>query len=278
MTNLIDAEEYDHLYFSDKVSPTVYPEKFDFKQYRTHTFSYIQSLSIEHRKLTRQLLDHYISIVGGVYGKDILEHIPSVMEKLLIEFDILPFNGKYPLNKTIFYECYREMIRKPRKYECENVHFYTKSVRTIELYEVLNRLVICRSTKPKPRMLKQLAAEVYINSKHWIYASILDLIQHNFNDMVFTNNFSTSYFSTFYDILLIKFVFQYFLKRNDTNFPVFNLICKCSDGFKNKNHVQVEGGESFSIKNLCILCNSIKYHVLKNYVHRENKRFCLCED
>lgn len=41
-----------------------------------------------------------------------------------------------------------------------NVKTYTKSVRVMEYFGFTNRLVICRSSKPKPRMLKQFAAEV----------------------------------------------------------------------------------------------------------------------
>lgn len=73
--------------------------------------------------------------------------------------------------------------------------------------------------------------------------------------MEFTNNLLETY--TFYDILLMKFLFQYFMKHYDTNFPVFRLICKCTFGLKNKNHVQADSSEK------CILCNAIETRIFR---------------
>lgn len=279
MANLIDDEEYDPLYFSDMVSPTMCSEKFDFKEFRNHRKSYIQSLSIEYRKILCQLLLHYVSIVQGVYGRDFIEHIPRMMYNLLYEFDILSIYGSNKSKFNVFStESYRRMIQKNyKRYECENAYLYAKPVRVMEYSDIVNRLVIRRSSKPKPRMLKQIAAEIYINSKQWIYTSVLDLIQHNFKDLFFSSNIIETY--TFYDVLLIKFVFQYFLKRNDTNFHIFELICKCTYGLKNKNHVKYESPDRFySFKDACVLCNAIESRVLKRYLYREHSGICLCED
>lgn len=214
-----------------------------------------------------------------MYGREIIEHIPKVMRNLLKDFNILTVyeaNGKTFNFQITPSDCFREMIRKPKRYECENAYFYTKSIRTMEYYGTTNRLVICRSTKSKPRTLKQLAAETYINSKEWIFTSILDRIQYNFKDIIFTDNFSETH--TFYDILLIKFVFQYFLRKTDTNM-VFRLICKCTYGLKNKDHVNVDSSEStFSLDSLCILCNAIESRTLRKYSYFENNQICVCED
>lgn len=64
--------------------------------------------------------------------------------------------------------------------------------------------------------------------------------------MFFSNKYSSETY-TFYDVLLIKFVFQYFLKRNDTNFSLFKLICKFTNGLKNRNHVKDLSENVFSI-------------------------------
>lgn len=268
----------DSLYFSDKVSFTIWQEKFDFKQYKQRDDEYIDELDIDFRRLLIHLLTHYLSIVKQVYGeRNFLKHIPKVMRQLSEEFNISDISNN-PFFFTSFSDKnYKEMIKKPKRYKCENTHFHTKIVRVLEYSAIVNKMIIYRSSNQKPRMLKQLAAETYINSKEWIYTSILDVIQYNFNDMFFSNNCHEKY--TFYDILLIKFVFQYFLKRNDTNFPVFKLICKCTHGLKNKKHVKVMTPfKSHFLDESCVLCNAIGSRTLKKYFHNENRNICLCED
>lgn len=272
MVNLIDDEEYDLLYFSNKIPTTMYPEKFDFKKYS------FTNLSNEHREIIRQLLIHYLSLVQSVYGYKFLEHIPRNMRNLLSDFDIISIFENNAFNFNDFpTKSYSYMIRNSRKYVCENVYFYSKPVRVMEYYDFEKRTEICVRSQTKPRMLKQIAADVYINSKQWIYTSILDLIQYNFKDLVFSDNISESY--TFYDVLLMKFVFQYFLKRNDTNFPTFKLICKCTYGFKNKNHLKVGLLKNGKLPtDVCVLCNAMEKNVFKKYLLNENKHICLCED
>ena len=242
MDILIDDDEYNFLYFSDKISP-IQTEKFDFKEYENRKYEYIYSLNISYRELIRQLLFHYIHIVQRVYPrKELIDHIPLILRNLSISLNISTIvelidevEDLFNFNKINGTKRYTEMVINPKRYECENAYFHTKSISVLEYTDVTNKMIICRSTKMKPRTLKQLAAEIYINSDQWIYTSILDLIQYNFKDMVFSDNINDSF--AFYDILLMKFIFQYFLRTNDTNFPQFRLICKCTYGLKNKNHI-----------------------------------------
>lgn len=60
MQNLIDAEEYDDLYFNSMVSPTKFPEKFDL-------INILTNFDSDFKKLLHQLLLHYISILQVVY-------------------------------------------------------------------------------------------------------------------------------------------------------------------------------------------------------------------
>lgn len=95
--------------------------------------------------------------------------------------------------------------------------------------------------------------------------------------MKFSNIFSETY--TFYDILLIKFLFQYFFKRNDTVFSAFHLICKCTFGLKNRQHLKpASPGTNFSFSDTCVLCNAFENIKLRKHSFYENESICLCED
>lgn len=278
MMNFVDEEKYEYLYSSDQVLPTVCAKKFDLNEFQINRSSYADSLNSENRKLLHQILSHYLHIIQSLYGRDFYDHLPKIMHDLLYSFKILSFN-----NQSQFYihtadKYYLELIKNPRRYVCENAYFYIKKVRVLHSYDIEERLTICRSPTSKPRMLKQLAFEIYINSKQWINTSTLDLIEYNFKDLIFASNLSGTY--TFYDILVIKFVFQYFLKRNDTNFPVFSLICKCTYGLKNKKHVTYDPKLiDFRLsKNACVLCNAAESKILKTYLGKENKNICYCTE
>lgn len=273
MTNLIDGEEYNFLYSNDRVPRIKYPEMFDLKEYINHRKTYINGLNSEFKILLKQILLHYLNILKGVYGADFFDHIPNIMYNLLLEFNII---NKYE-KPAVWIDlspkkCYAQMIKSQKEYVCENAYIYTKIVRELNHYAIGSTLSVCRRTNPNPKMLKMLAAEVYINSKEWIYTSILDCIQYNFKDLVFA--YYPYQTLRFYDILLMKFVFQYFLKRNDTVFPLFYSVCKCTFGLQNKKHV----GRGSS-KNLCVLCNAIKINQFKDFFFNENKgKTCFCID
>lgn len=275
--NLIDAEENKHLYFNNLVSSTTHPMKFDFEEFKQLKRIYLQNSNID----SIFLRQHYLNIIQYVYGVQFLEHVPKVMYDLLFHFniiekiesgnDFLYFPGTY----------YRKMLKDPKRYECENLNFYTKVVRVMEYNNITNRMKICRLSKPKPRTLIQLSAETFLNSNEWIQTSTLDLIHYNFKNLIFEDN---SYKSreafatyTFYDFLLIKFIFQYFLKRNDTKFPVYKLVCKCTHGFKKKDHVNNNGFRKVW-ERTCNLCNASEHYILKSFLDDENKSICLCDE
>lgn len=283
MTNLIDHEEYDLLYSSDKVPPNIYHDKFNFKTFLSMNKLYISFLNSEDRDLICELLHHYLSIIRSVYGEQKFnEHIPKAMRRLLDACDILPIPViRAATHSQIFcHQSYKTLVKKTIRYECENAYFYAKPVRVLYSLSIESSLAIFRKPKLKPRTLKQIAAEAFINSKQWMFTSILDLIQYNFSDLAFTDN--TQELITFYDVLLMKFVFQYFLKRNDTNFPVYKLICKCTFGLKNKEHLEPESAKSpksfFLTGKKCDLCNAIEHHTFKKYSFDLNKLCCLCEN
>lgn len=266
MANLIDGDDFTHyLYSSVEVSPTKYPEMFNFCEFK---FNFVD---IANHPTISVLLSHYLSIVQEVYGREFIEHIPKMMYKFLDYFKIEKFYFPYDSNFTAN-GSYRNMTKNPMTYKCENAYFYTKAVRVMDPYHIKNRLKICRTSKPKPRMLIQLAAEIYINSRQWIYTSTLNIIQYNFKDLVFAHDEYETY--SFYDFLLIKFLFQYFLKRNDTNFPVFRLICKCTYGLKNKNHRK----ELHLSEGDCLLCNALESNTFKQFLYEKNRSVCVCDD
>lgn len=281
MAQLIDDEEYNNIYFSDKISPTIYPKKFDFDKYINDCGGYIQNLNVEFRKLIHHLLLHYLSISEKICGENFDEHIPSFMYNLLNDCKIpLTCYTEYEWSYYTLKNCLK-MIDKPGRYECENAHYYIEITKSRGFYDIDNRFVFYTTSNPKPKKLRQLAAEAYINSEQWIYTSILDFIEYNFKDLVFGYDKIESIFDhynyTFYNILLIKFIFQYFLKRNDTIFPTFRLICKCTYGLKSMKHVNDD-----TSKYNCKLCNAYREHfyfeeICLNLVEK-NKTICLCDD
>lgn len=198
MYDLIDGEEYEYLYFSEKASLTQHSKQFEF----INSSLFITNRNTKDIKLLHEILLHYLDIVMGVYGREFVKHIPDMMFRLLVQF---------------------------------------------------------------------------ANSRQWIYTSILDLIQYNFNDLIFSHNGNSDYTNNFYDVLLIKFVFQYFMNRNDCRFQMFRIICRCTFGFKNKKHVKL-GEDHKSSKNFCTLCNAMEYSIFRNYLFHENKKVCHCDE
>lgn len=265
MANLIDNEKYNYLYFSDKVSQCKYRQ---------------QIKVVDTAKLQTQIFldlsQYYRDIVGGLYGRDFDKHIPKFMEKLLLVNGIL---HEYGLEHKIDSEnspqnvSYRKLAYRMKRYECENSHYYFKPVRIIGFPLIRNQLTVCLASKRKPKSLIHIAAEAYANSEQIIYTSDLDLIQYNFKDILFTIGSSDEKY-TLFDILLMKFVFHYFLKRNDTIFPKFNLVCRCTYGLKNNNHLV--GSFSKNIENLCILCNSLDTQSFKKFFRTKNLNVCYC--
>lgn len=266
MANLINEEKYNYIYFSDKVSQCKYRQQ----------VKLVDTLKLQ-AQIFKDLSQYYLDIVCGFYGRSFDKHIPKCMEKLLVVNGIL---DEYSLGREIDYRNSPQYITYCRltygvmkRYECENSHCYFKPVGIIGFPMIRNQLTVCLASKRKPRSLIHIAAAAYANSKQIIYTSDLDLIQYNFKDILFTIGTSDEKY-TLFDILLLKFVFHYFLKRNDTIFPKFKLVCRCTYGLKNNNHLF--GSSSKSIENYCILCNALDSPAFKKFFRKKNVNVCYC--
>lgn len=120
MDNLIDGDNFAQcLYSSNAVSHTEYPEMFNFRE-----FNFDENFDIENQnqQIIRALLKHYLLIVGGVYGREVLKHIPKIMYAFLEYFEVQKIYEEYELNSTAR-ECYRNMTKSPMRYNCENAYF-----------------------------------------------------------------------------------------------------------------------------------------------------------
>lgn len=71
--------------------------------------------------------------------------LKNILDLVKEDFDIMTLfwktENEFKFNSSL---CYKDMIKKRKRYECENAHFHTKLVRVMDHSNIVSKLQICR--------------------------------------------------------------------------------------------------------------------------------------